>query len=173
MRPSTSSTRSMSCAWASDAKALCNSTADAIEPIASAIARTAVAPMVARDLTEEGHLTRTRPHPVAGAADCLDGRGPKLAAQRRDVHLDHVVVTVAREVPDVFDDLRLRNDFPLTAHQVLDDGELPRRQFDLLPVDETHPGGHIELDVAGAQDGRLRRRAAPQQRTQPGDQHDV
>src|SRR4051794_33413783 len=163
----------MSCAWASDAKALCNSTADAIEPIASAIARTAVAPIVARDLTEEGHLTRTRPHSVAGATHCLDGRRAELAAQGGHVHLDDVVVAIEGEVPHVFDDLRLRNHLALTAHQVLDDRKLTRRQLHLLAVDETQPGGNVEFDVAGPEHRWLRRRAATQQSAQPGHQHDV
>src|SRR3954471_11190986 len=161
MRPSTSSTRSMSCDCASDAKALCNSRAEAIEPMMSAIAKITVAPIVARDLTEEGHLTRTRPHPVARAAHSLDGRRAEFAAQRRHVHLDHVVVAVESEVPHVFHDLRLRNHLALTAHQVLDDGELPRRQLHLVTVDETHPRGDVELDVTGSQHWRLRRRASP------------
>src|SRR4051794_36633726 len=151
MRPSTSSTRSISCDCASDAKALCNSRAEAIEPMVSAIAKITVAPMVARDLTEEGHLTRTRPHPVARAAHRLDGRRAEFAAQGRHVHLDHVVVTVEREVPHVFDDLRLRNDLTLTTHQVLDDRELAGRQLDLVAVDQTHPRRNVELDVTGSQ----------------------
>src|SRR3954447_9663574 len=109
MRPSTSSTRSISCDWASDAKALCNSRAEAIEPMVSAIARMTVAPIVARDLTEEGHLTRTRPHPIPGAPHRLCGRGAELWAQPRHVHLAPVVAPVEGEVRRGFHDLRLRN----------------------------------------------------------------
>src|SRR4029079_2647167 len=107
------------------------------------------------DLTEEGHLTRTRSHPIAGTAHRLDRGRAELAAQGRDVHIDHVVVAVEREVPDVFEDLRLRHDLALTAHQVLDDRELPRRQFDVLAVAETYPRSHVELYVARPQHRRL------------------
>ena len=66
--------------------------------------------------------------PVPGAANGFDhrsaGRALQLGAQPPHVDLDDVRVTVEIEVPDVVEDVLLRQHLVGMVHEVLEDGEL-------------------------------------------------
>src|SRR5579871_588185 len=114
---------------------------------------------------------------VAGAADRLQRaaaeRAVDLAAQVAGVDLDHVRVHRGVGVPDVLQQRGLGHYLPGLAHQVLQQGELPRSQVDGRLAAADLPGPRVQGEVPGAQLDGPRLRAAPEQGPQPGGEHHV
>src|SRR5262245_59791778 len=113
--------------------------------------------------------------PVPGSPDGLDRLAAErlvdLLAQPADVDLHDVRVAVELEVPDVREDVGLRDDLPAVAHEELEDGELARRERDLLVATRASVGQRVELEVAGLDRYGLLARASSQERAQAGDEH--
>src|SRR5262245_31039831 len=139
----------------SDDRARCRSVLAMTAAAMRAAARMSVAPSVtrARTLSRASGLG-TRRDPVAGAAHGLDQVGTQLAAQCGDVDLDDVVVALEGEVPDVSEDVGLGDHLAVAPQEVLDDGELPRRQVDRLAVERAPTGPDVETQRAGRQHRR-------------------
>src|SRR5215472_14386714 len=96
-----------------------------------------------------------------------------LAAQVPGVDLDHVRIHRGVGVPDVLEQRGLGHHLPGLAHQVLQQGELPRRQIDERIAAADLPGPGVEGEVPGPQLDGPRLRATAQQRPQPGGEHHV
>src|SRR5205085_11014487 len=141
------------------------------DAIARATANRPVAARVTRRRTDPrrtGSVLRVSAQAIAGAAHGADEVRLEwlvdLAPQVADVHLDDV--RVAREVhaPDVVEDLGLGRDVSVPAHQVLEQRELAARQADLRLAVTSLPAGRVEPQRSELEDGRPRRRAAPEER---------
>src|SRR5690606_32273459 len=100
---------------------------------------------------------------VADAAHRLDERAVEatvnLVAQVVDVDIDHVRERVEVVLPDSIDDLRAGERPPGVAHEVLEQGELFRCEFDHLPAAARLMPEEIEREVGNLQDRRRAVRA--------------
>src|SRR4029453_9675469 len=85
-----------------------------------------------------GASARLRAEPGAGTAGGLaliaGERAIDLVPQVADVDVDAFGVTFVCEVPDVLDQLGPGQDLAGVTHQVLEEGELPRRPLRRAPV---------------------------------------
>ena len=89
-----------------------------------------------------------------------------------DVHLDDVRVALEGEVPHVVEDLGLRHDLAGAPHQELEHRELARGERDVDVAAAAPVRDRVEGEVAGGVDDRARSAGAPEQRAQPGEEHD-
>ena len=112
--------------------------------------------------------------PVTRAADGPDQLAVEglvdLAAEVADVHLDDVRVAGEVDAPHVIEDLALRRDVAVAAHEVLEQRELARGELDRLAVALGAPGAGVEAQRSDLEHRGARRRAAAEQRAQPGEQ---
>ena len=99
-----------------------------------------------------------------------------LAAQPAHVDVDHVGLRVEVIAPDVLEQHRARDHLAGVAHEVGEQGELPRLQGDLAARAAHHPGEQVDLEVreaearlAGAAAGPPRQRFEPRQQLGEGE----
>src|SRR6266542_4064092 len=100
-------------------------------------------------------------HPPHGLQRVPPERPVDLLSQVSNVDLDHVRVSVVGEVPHVRQKLRAREDLSGVAHEVLQQRELLRSQFDRLLRPPDSLGRGIEPQVPH---GDYRRSSAPTSR---------
>ena len=95
-----------------------------------------------------------------------------LAAQPRDVHVDHVVERrrPRRFLPDVTRQRLARHDLALVAHQEFEQLELTNGQVDRPATAQHLARDQIHLEVADREPRRIRHAAAAHQRTDAGEQ---
>ena len=151
------------------------STASAVTTVASSVIRT-------RTLRGAGaqRLPLGRPvvdDPVAGAADGHQ----RVATERRVDLLAQVARRTPRRrsgrrrsscAPHLLEERRLRDDLAGSAHEVLEQGELARRELDRAAPSRWHlVVAGIEVQVADLQHGGRGRGAAAQHGAQAGHQH--
>ncbi|ANZ13603.1 hypothetical protein SNOUR_01415 [Streptomyces noursei ATCC 11455] len=115
---------------------------------------------------------------VPGAAHGLDAAPSEgrvdLAAQGADVDLDDRGAAVVGVVPHLVEDVLLGDHLAAAARQAGEHRELARGQGDLLLTATATQRASVQPEIAGAH-RPLRGTglaAAPDQRTQPGEQHD-
>ena len=113
------------------------------------------------------HVAQT----VTRAAYRLQPLPADLAPQVAGVDLDRVGVDLG-VVPDMGQQVGLGHDHAGVAHEVLQHGVLARRQVDGSSLDRHGTGGGVELEGTDHEGHRARRGRAPEQRAQPGEQHD-
>src|SRR5215472_671104 len=171
----------LSTSWVSDARSVARSS---MAPTIRATASPAVVMTVRRPrrLRCRHHRDTARSSPVGGelvarAADGLQRpaaeRAVDLAPQVARVDLDHVGIHRVVGVPDVLEQGGLGHHLPGPAHQVFEQGELPRRQLDRGLAAAYLPGARVEGEVAGLQLDRPWPGATAQQGAQPRSQHHV
>src|SRR6476646_4786236 len=97
---------------------------------------------------------------VTRAAHGLDRLDPErrvdLLAQVPDVHLDHVGIAGEVDPPHVVEDLRLRRDVAVLAHEVLEQRELARGEADVGLLAPAATGARVKLERPHAEDRRAR-----------------
>ena len=113
--------------------------------------------------------------PVARAAHGLqrlqaEGR-VDLLAEVAHVHLDDVGVAGEVDPPHVVEDLRLRRDAAVLAHQVLEQRELACSEPDVDVLAPCPSSSRVELERADGEHRGARWRAATDQRPQPREEH--
>src|SRR5207249_5879322 len=112
---------------------------------------------------------------VADTPDRLDGTPAEgdvdLAAEVAGVDLDDVGIAFEVVVPDVLEDLVLRNRLARPAQEVLQQRELPGRQGDVGAAAPARTGGGVQGEIPGGQHRGAGPHAPPEQRPQAGDQH--
>ncbi len=92
---------------------------------------------------------------VADEADGVDERRAEfleLLAQVADVGLHDVPVATEVVVPDVVEDLRLREDVTRIEHEVAEEVELGRREVDGVAVPAHLVGALVEFEIGEAED---------------------
>ena len=87
----------------------------------------------------------------------------ELAPQIADVDVDHVGLQDGPEVPDIFQQHGARYDLPRVAHEILEQLEFARLQFDFAPLADDAPLDDVHFDRAGPQTRGAPIRRAPQQ----------
>ena len=119
-------------------------------------------------------LTAVLPQAVAGAAHGLERLAPErpvdLLAQVADVDVDDVRAVLVSEVPGVLEQLEAGQHLARPPHERLEQGELLRREVDLVLAAPGAPRGRVEPEVADLELGRPLDAAAPRERAQPREQ---
>src|SRR6266480_1733873 len=114
---------------------------------------------------------------VPGSADGLDRvpaeRTVELRPQMPHVDLDDVEVAVEATVPDVIEDVGLRNDVTAVTEQELQQGHLARGERDLHLAPPRTSLPRIEPEVPRFQHRRSLHGSATDQRPEPGDERHV
>src|SRR4051812_14656573 len=111
---------------------------------------------------------------VACAADRMEETrliaGFELPSQVGDEHLDRVRGCERIVAPDLLEEALSRHDDALVAHEVLEQFELALRELDEAPLAAHLVRVGVQLQVADDERRAPARRAAAQQRAQPGEQ---
>src|SRR5262245_34511254 len=145
----------------------------------SATANRPAATSVMRQRTESRRIMRVRSFRAEAVARTAHGADEltveglvDLPAEVADVDLDHVRIAGEVHAPHVVEDLALRCHIAVASHEVLEQGELARRELDRLTVTLGATCPRIEAQRSHLEHGRTRRCAAAEQRAQAREQDD-
>src|SRR5208283_1465579 len=92
----------------------------------------------------------------------------ELAAHVSDVHVDDVGRPHELEVPDVLEQHRARHDLARTAHEIFDQLEFLRQEFDGSPRAAHGAIDKVHFQIANLQPNRARNAPPPEKRCNAG-----